>query len=446
MAEQIFVALTTFLPYRLIGYYPFWNRLRLPKRIVLTLILTTEAGVQLLKYMVDANGGNSRFVDLMMFPLCIAIYFSCVRLEPSKLAFFYLFLTDYMGAVRGLTAFITARWFPEAGMSSWVGGLIHLALFTSMLPIIIRLWRGTVNRMLEVRSPELWRTIWIAPAFSTLVILRYTFHMDSAHAGNFTFLFSRVGAFTCIFVVYHILLRSLDTIRAQAILEEQARAGGELLALQRRQYELLAKRIEDMRTARHDLRQHLKLIQSYLASGDKDALADYVAAYGQTLPAEAVEPFCRNPAVNAIAAYYGEQAKSQGVAFDARLDLPPQLPLPEPDFCVVMGNLLENALDALGTNKPGAFLKIRASLKDGKELILTVDNGPVAEPVVRGGQLLSSKHEGAGIGTVSVKRVAAHYNGVADFSWRDGVFYASVYLRPVPEESAPAGTGEFPVR
>ena len=131
------------------------------------------------------------------------------------------------------------------------------------------------------------------------------------------------------------------------------------------------------------------------------------------------------------------------MAFDARLDLPPQLPLPEPDFCVVMGNLLENALDALGTNKPGAFLKIRASLKDWKELILTVDNGPVAEPVVRDGQLLSSKHEGAGIGTASVKRVAAHYNGVADFSWRDGVFYASVYLRPVPEESAPAGTGEL---
>lgn len=434
MAEQIFVALTTFLPYRLIGYYPFRNRLRLPKGVVLTLILTTEAGVQLLKYMVDAGGGNSRFVDLIMFPLCIAIYFSCVRLEPSKLAFFYLFLADYIGGVRGLTAFIIARWFPEAGLSSWVGALVHMALFTIMLPVIIRLWRSTVNRMLEVRSPELWRTIWIAPAFTTLVLLRYTFHMDSAHAGSFLFLISRVGAFTCIFVVYHILLKSLDTIRAQAVLEEQARASGELLALQRRQYELLAQRIEDIRTARHDLRQHLKLIQSYLASGDRDALADYVAAYGQTLPAEAVEPFCSNPAVNAIAAYYGELAKNQGVSFDARLDLPPRLPLPEPDFCVMMGNLLENALDALGTNKPGAFLKIRASLKDGKELILTVDNGPVAEPEVRDGQLISSKHEGTGIGTASVKRVAAHYNGVADFSWREEVFYASVYLRPVTAE------------
>lgn len=93
-----------------------------------------------------------------------------------------------------------------------------------------------------------------------------------------------------------------------------------------------------------------------------------------------------------------------------------------------MGNLLENALDALATNKSGGFLKIRASLKDGKELILTVDNGPVAKPEIRDSQLISSKHEEGGIGTASVKRVAAHYNGVADFSWREGMFYASVYL------------------
>lgn len=178
--------------------------------------------------------------------------------------------------------------------------------------------------MLEVNSPRLWRTIWIVPAFTTVVILGYTYHIESDFAGSFRFLFARVGLFACMFVVYYVLLQSLDTVRAQAVPEEKARSGAQMLALQRKQYELLAKRIEEIRTARHDLRQHLTLIQSYLDSGDKQALTDYVTAYGKTLPSDTVELYCHNQAVNAIVAYYGEEAKKQGVTFETELDLPRQ--------------------------------------------------------------------------------------------------------------------------
>lgn len=429
MVELILNILTMSLPYRVLAYYPFRKRIRLPWAAVLALIFASEAVVRVAVYLVGLNGGNSRALEFILFPICAVIFFCCTCMEPSKLLFFYLFVTDHIIIVRGLTVFVLARFLPGSGLFSLPGYLIHLAFFVVTLPLVLRVWYGTVKRMIDVRSPGLWRTIWISPAFTTAVILGYTYDIGGESAGSLRFLFSRVGLFACMIMVYYVLLQSLDTIRVQTVLEEQARAGGELLALQRRQYELLARRIEEIRTARHDLRQHLKLIQTYLANGDKKALADYVAAYGETLPSDTVELFCENPAVNAIVSFYGEKARNQGVAFETRLDLPAQLPVSDPDFCVVVGNLLENALEALGADRPGAFLEISASVKAGKELILTVDNGPVKEPLMQDGQLISSKHEGTGIGTASVKRVAAHYHGVADFSWKEGVFYASVYLR-----------------
>lgn len=429
MAELLINTLTMSLPYRLLSYYPFRRQLRFPGKAVFAVIIASEVVVRWILYIViEKSGGNSRLFEFILFPICAVIFFSCVRMELSKLLFFYLFVTDHVIIVRGLTVFLMARLFPGVRLFSMTGYMIHMGFFLATLPAVLKLWSGTVKWMLEVRSPQLWRTIWIVPAFTTVVILGYTYHLESVFAGSLIFLFSRVGLFVCMFVIYYVLLQSLDNIRSQAVLEEQARSGAQLLALQRKQYELLARRIEEIRTARHDLRQHLKLIQSYLDSGDKEALSDYVAAYGQTLPPDTVELYCRNHAVNAIVAYYGEQAKKQGITFTTQLDLPPKLFVAEPDLCVVIGNLLENALEALQWSE-GAFIRLQAMVKDGDELVLTLDNGPVQRPEFLDGMIASTKHEGQGIGTQSVTRVAAHYDGVANFSWKDQVFYASVYLR-----------------
>ncbi len=434
-----------FFPYRILSYYPFWNRLRFSRKTTLALMIGSEIGVRLFLGFVALYGGNTRIAEFIVIPVCAVIYFSCVRLALSQLVFFYLFVTDHLLIIRGLTAFLLAHLLPGTELFTWQGGLLHTAVFLVTLPLILLFWRSTVNRMLEARSPNLWRTIWIIPLFTTVIIQLYTYDISPSAAGSFQFLFSRVGLFVCMVVIYYVLLRSLDTLRAQATLEEQARASTQLLMLQRNQYELLRQWIEETRAARHDLRQHLKLIQSYLESGDKEVLADYVAAYRQTLPKDTTEIYCLNPAVNTIVTYYGEMARERGISFDTMLDLPPQLFVLEPDFCVVTGNLLENALEALQEGEPKAFIKIRARIKDEKELILTVDNGPVPKPLTKDGQFYSSKHEGPGIGTSSIKRIATYYNGVADFQWKNGIFYASVFLRPATKKKVPAEEKSFPL-
>ena len=43
---------------------------------------------------------------------------------------------------------------------------------------------------------------------------------------------------------------------------------------------------------------------------------------------------------------YSALSRQNGVSFTCVLDLPPVLPVPEMDVCVVLQNLLENALEA----------------------------------------------------------------------------------------------------
>ncbi len=186
--------------------------------------------------------------------------------------------------------------------------------------------------------------------------------------------------------------------------------------------------IDETRRARHDLSQHLRLINQYLNTGSQDALREYVEHYEASLPPNRNITFCKNYAVNTILCYYYEEARQSGVDFSASLDLPEKLPISEPEFCSMLGNLLENALFACREAKEAApFIRILAKTEGGV-LWLTIDNTALQEPAWENGRIRSSRHEGFGLGTASVRTTAANHNGDATFQWKDEVFYASVSL------------------
>lgn len=129
--------------------------------------------------------------------------------------------------------------------------------------------------------------------------------------------------------------------------------------------------------------------------------------------------------------HYGEMAQEHNIRFASQIHLPCRLWINEPDIYILFGNLLENAIDAC-IDEPGAspFVRVHAKVAGERAISITVDNSCQNPPVIRDGVFLSSKHSGPGTGTVSVRNIALQYNGIADFKYESGVFYASVFLNP----------------
>lgn len=183
------------------------------------------------------------------------------------------------------------------------------------------------------------------------------------------------------------------------------------------QYEAIQSRMEETRRARHDLRQHIRLIQAYIDKGDKDALQDYIRSYGQTLPEDTGSRYCENAVADTIIRFYAQKAAEEKVAFESMLNLPTELNISEPDLCVLFGNLLENALEECTRHENElCSIKISGQLRGSRTLIITVDNTPAKEPEYLDGILLSSKIKGReGTGTLSIKEIASRYKGEANF-------------------------------
>ena len=202
----------------------------------------------------------------------------------------------------------------------------------------------------------------------------------------------------------------------------------QLLSLQRTQHEQLLKHMEETKEIRHELRQHFGVMRAYLDQQDLEGAKAYLDSYARMLPADIRRTFTKNFALNAVCTSYAEKARKYGIDYDVELDFPEHLSVNEPEVCALLGNLLENAVDACrGISASRPFIRVRGMWEDG-QIVLTVDNSSGQEPRWKDGRLLSSKREGFGTGAWLVQRTAERRGGTARFDYKDGVFFASVLL------------------
>ena len=159
-----------------------------------------------------------------------------------------------------------------------------------------------------------------------------------------------------------------------------------------------------------------------------DELKSYLSQYESEL-SDARPTLCANAAVDALAGHYDYEARRQGIQIEWKLELPKLLPLPEADLCTILGNLLENALHASQKLPPEERqIKVLARMLSPAMMGLMVENRYDGVLKKQGGVLHSTKHDGQGIGLVSVETAVHRYHGNLTVETGGNVFRANVLL------------------
>lgn len=208
-----------------------------------------------------------------------------------------------------------------------------------------------------------------------------------------------------------------------SLMEAQIRA-------QKERYEILREADAAIKTQRHDLKHQLTVIRSYNENGQPEKLAEYLDSLIANIPVSREERLCENDAVNAVASYYQNIAKEAGISpLSIRLDIPPDTGrIQESDLCVLIGNLLENAIAACrDSRQEPPFIRMQSRLQYGI-LTIAMDNRCMSAKQAPNG-LFESQKPGGGTGLVSIRSMARRYGGDVRFEWKDHIFSSSVYLR-----------------
>lgn len=102
----------------------------------------------------------------------------------------------------------------------------------------------------------------------------------------------------------------------------------------------------------------------------------------------------------------------------------------EMDICLVLSNLLENAIEAsLKTEDSRRKIVIKMYLHHTHILLIQAENNFDAKILEKNGVFQSTKHSGNGIGIQSIRHITERNGGASNFTYKDGEFTAKIMLR-----------------
>jgi len=190
---------------------------------------------------------------------------------------------------------------------------------------------------------------------------------------------------------------------------------------------------ERARAVRHDIKSHWATLKGLAGKIDAGEITDYLDA----LFDGAADPETRcdtgNVAIDSVVNYKLKNAERDGIGLDLDLRVPRDLNVDAPDLAAILGNLLDNALEAVARVEDKRIsLEIEYARRN---LLIRVENtfdGEIVQTRGRGaaeGRLLSRKPGGGhGLGLRNVRRALEKYDGHLEIAHGDGVFTAKVLL------------------
>ncbi|MGX7109568.1 sensor histidine kinase [Facklamia miroungae] len=182
-----------------------------------------------------------------------------------------------------------------------------------------------------------------------------------------------------------------------------------------------------MRGIRHDYRNHLQVMQAYLASQDYLALDQYLQELTNEM--NQVDTIIRtgNTLIDALVNTKLTRAQANGVEVHASAIAPKELIISSNDLAIILGNLLNNALEATlnGKHHEPPFIRLYiAPLKN--TFYISVQNSMAQRPRQNFLSLKAPNRQGFGLKRIDT--AVSKNQGLVNRQWEEGVFATEVTL------------------
>lgn len=188
-----------------------------------------------------------------------------------------------------------------------------------------------------------------------------------------------------------------------------------------------------MRGWRHDYHSHLQSLKVKLNQGQIEEAAKYLNELEEDLDDIHQLVESGNINVDAILNSKLSLAIEQEIDVNVKVAIPEKLPLTDIDCCVLLGNLIDNAIEACEKVEENKFIRLYIGIYK-KQLYMSITNA--TNEVVRkyDEEYISKKRGNHGHGLKRINKVVEKYNGYINRKNEPGVFVCEIMLPNVHEK------------
>ena len=188
---------------------------------------------------------------------------------------------------------------------------------------------------------------------------------------------------------------------------------------------------KEMRGYKHDFHHHLQALKGQLEAGEVDRALVYIEQLDNQLMNVDTLLKTGNVSLDAILSAKIAQAKAENIAVTVKANVPDALTISDLELSIVVGNLLDNAIEACRTVTGERFIRIFISMK-GTMLYFSMLNAAGAKKKKTGSLFATHKDGVHGFGLRRAEAILEEHGGWVKYNSEDGAF-TSEFLVPAIE-------------
>ena len=198
-----------------------------------------------------------------------------------------------------------------------------------------------------------------------------------------------------------------------------------------RHYDEVENMYRTMRGWRHDYHNHIQAMKAYAELGKYGELIAYLGRLDENLYQVDTVIKTGNLMMDAVLGSKLGLMKKRGIRTDVTVHVPKGMKLTDMELCVLVGNLLDNAIEACEEveEEENRFIRIYMDTLQ-EQFYLSVMNGMNGRAQRKGTGFVSRKRSGGlpGFGLQRVDRIVEKYGGFLNRQTEEGGFATEILL------------------
>lgn len=242
---------------------------------------------------------------------------------------------------------------------------------------------------------------------NNIFMLGFKVNDDHARFNSAITVIILLGMNVLIFYIYMKLADDLCLRRMTSIYEQQL----ELCERHQQEREISTLQLRD---AKHNMKNNLVSILAYAENRDYEKIITFVnEIMGEGGMATKTISNSGNIVIDSLISYWYMIAKEKKIEFLVNICVPMMMPFKGADICLILGNLLENAVEAAQRAEGKKYIKIKIKYDKNNLLVYVTNNYKGTLVKTKDYRLKSTKPdaENHGVGLASVNRAATKYHG-----------------------------------
>ncbi len=173
---------------------------------------------------------------------------------------------------------------------------------------------------------------------------------------------------------------------------------------------------------KHDLKNHISMITGLLEIGTKEEALSYINEINSNISKLDKNIYTNNIAINSIIASKMKIIEEKNININLELSINAEIKISNIDICIILGNLLDNSIEAGSTISEYRFINLKI-VSEHSRLVIKISNntnGIVNE--VNGRFLTTKNNDISGVGLIQIDNIVKKYDGYINRKHENNIF------------------------